>query len=116
MRTLSGLAAALLLASGSAGAQDSTDFIKRVQEELKAQGFYAGPVNGDFGPYTQAALAQFQLSWPLPASGQLDVDTLLALGVARDADAGEASAAGGETADPRGDSRASPENPQAQGG
>jgi len=111
MRTLSGLAAALLLASGSPAAQDSTDFIKRVQEELKAQGFYAGPVNGDFGPYTQAALAQFQLSRPLPASGQLDVDTLLALGVARDS-----TASAGETADPRSDSRASPENPQAQGG
>jgi peptidoglycan hydrolase-like protein with peptidoglycan-binding domain len=112
MRTLWAVATALLLASGSASAQDSTDFIKRVQEELKAQGFYAGPVNGDFGPYTQAALAQYQLSRPLPASGQLDVDTLLALGVARDASASE-----GATADSRGElPTQTPENTTAGGG
>lgn len=54
---------------------------KRVQEKLKALGFYDGPVNGDFGPYTQAALAQFQLSQPLPASGSLDETTMAALGI-----------------------------------
>jgi peptidoglycan hydrolase-like protein with peptidoglycan-binding domain len=105
------LAAALLLPCGHAWAQDSTDFIKSVQEKLNQLGFYAGPVNGDFGPHTQAALAQFQLSRTLPASGQLDVETSLELGVARDA-----TAAGGASAAPRGDSRASPENPSAGGG
>jgi peptidoglycan hydrolase-like protein with peptidoglycan-binding domain len=58
-----------------------SDLNKQVQEKLRAQGFYAGPVNGDFGFYTQAALAQFQLSVPLPASGMLDDQTLAALGV-----------------------------------
>ena len=58
-----------------------SDLNKQVQEKLRAQGFYAGPVNGDFGFYTQAALAQFQLSVPLPASGMLDDATLAALGV-----------------------------------
>jgi localization factor PodJL len=61
--------------------------IKRVQERLRALGFDAGPPNGDFGEKTQAALAQFQLSVTLPASGQLDAPTLDALGVKRD-DAG----------------------------
>jgi peptidoglycan hydrolase-like protein with peptidoglycan-binding domain len=69
-------------------------FISQVQERLRALGFDAGPVNGDFGEKTQAALAQFQLSRTIPASGQLDVETLLQLGVARDA---EASAATGAT-------------------
>lgn len=55
---------------------------KRVQEKLREAGFYDGPVNGDFGFYTQAALAQFQLSVPLPASGMLDGETLAALGIA----------------------------------
>ena len=50
------LAAALFCAG--AAAQDSTDFVKQAQERLKLLGFYEGPVNGDFGPYTQAALAQ----------------------------------------------------------
>ena len=57
------------------------DFIKQVQERLHAEGFDAGPVNGDFGTKTQAALAQFQLANTLPASGMLDSKTLLALGV-----------------------------------
>ena len=104
------VAAALLLALGGLGAREFSslhpeealpdsatqlspgpydDFIKRVQEALRAQGFDAGPVNGDFGAKTQAALAQFQLSRTLPASGQLDVETLLELGVARDAVASE---------------------------
>jgi peptidoglycan hydrolase-like protein with peptidoglycan-binding domain len=61
-----------------------TDFISRVQERLRELGFDPGPVNGDFGEKTQAALAQFQLSRTIPAGGQLDVQTLLELGVARD--------------------------------
>lgn len=89
------LAAALVCAG--AAAQDSTDFVKQAQERLKVLGFYDGPVNGDFGPVTQAALAQFQLANVLPASGSLDAETSLALGIARDA-----SAAGGSTAQPGG--------------
>jgi len=58
-----------------------------VQEKLRALGFDAGPVNGDFGTKTQAALAQFQLTASLPVSGQLDDPTLDELGVQRDADA-----------------------------
>ena len=39
------------------------EFNKRVQQKLQELGFDAGPVNGDFGSKTQAALAQFQLAW-----------------------------------------------------
>lgn len=59
-------------------------FISRVQERLRGLGFDAGPVNGDFGEKTQAALAQFQLSRAIPASGQLDEQTLAELGVKRE--------------------------------
>lgn len=59
------------------------DFNKRVQERLTALGFYTGPINGDIGPNSQAALAQFQLSVPLPASGALDDQTIAALGLER---------------------------------
>jgi peptidoglycan hydrolase-like protein with peptidoglycan-binding domain len=58
--------------------------VSRMQERLRALGFDAGPVNGDFGTKTQAALAQFQLSRAIPASGQLDDQTLAELGVERD--------------------------------
>ena len=57
--------------------------IARVQERLLALGFDAGPVNGDLGTKTQAALAQYQLSVPIPASGALDDDTLRNLGIRR---------------------------------
>src|SRR5687767_7226241 len=71
-----------------------TGFISRVQEKLHVLGFDAGPVNGDFGAKTQAALAQFQLSRTIPAGGQLDELTLRELGVERQ----EAGAAAGGTA------------------
>jgi peptidoglycan hydrolase-like protein with peptidoglycan-binding domain len=58
-------------------------FIGAVQEKLRQLGFDPGPVNGDFGAKTQAALAQFQLSRTIPASGQLDDQTLAELGVTR---------------------------------
>jgi peptidoglycan hydrolase-like protein with peptidoglycan-binding domain len=70
-----------------------TGFISRVQEKLRVLGFDAGPANGDFGAKTQAALAQFQLSRTIPASGQLDDQTLAELGVARDAQASAGASA-----------------------
>ena len=72
-----------------------TGFISEVQQKLREFGFDAGPVNGDFGPQTQAALAQFQLSRTIPASGQLDDVTLQELGVKRQE---EGAAAGGSEA------------------
>ena len=64
-----------------------SDFIKQVQGKLHQEGFDAGPINGDFGAKTQAALAQFQLSRDLPASGALDDQTLNALDVQLDTQA-----------------------------
>lgn len=75
----------------SAGPYDG--FIKQVQQKLNNAGFDAGPVNGDFGEKTQAALAQYQLANLLPASGALDGATLLALDLQRPSDTGEATAA-----------------------
>ena len=70
---------------GQASIDQFTDYISQVQEKLRQSGFDAGPVNGDFGGKTQAALAQFQLSLNIPASGQLDDESLKALGVERPA-------------------------------
>lgn len=69
-----------------------SEFIGRVQQRLLVLGFGAGPVNGDFGAKTQAALAQFQLSRAIPAGGQLDDQTLAELGVVREEAAAGASA------------------------
>jgi peptidoglycan hydrolase-like protein with peptidoglycan-binding domain len=79
---------------GQASADPYTGFVSQVQEKLRELGFDAGPVNGDFGTKTQAALAQFQLSRTIPAGGQLDDLTLQELGVHRQ----QAEAAAGGTA------------------
>lgn len=96
------LACALLLASGSAlagtalsdnhpeeaypndfppvvSSGSQPDLVRQVQDRLRALGFDPGPANGAVSTKTQAALAQFQLSELLPASGALDQATLLAL-------------------------------------
>lgn len=59
------------------------EFYWQVQQKLHEHGFDAGPVNGDFGEKTQAALARFQIANLLPASGMPDEPRLAALGVER---------------------------------
>ncbi len=51
------------------------------QEALKRGGFNVGPLDGILGPRTQAALRAFQQQRGLARTGQLDQDTLGALGV-----------------------------------
>ena len=85
-------------------------FISRVQERLRVLGFDAGPVNGDFGEKTQAALAQFQIANTIPAGGQLDDRTLAELGVARD----DAQASAGASA-PSADASAQPSTEEKPG-
>jgi peptidoglycan hydrolase-like protein with peptidoglycan-binding domain len=82
------------------------DFNKRVQERLTVLGFYTGPINGDIGPNSQAALAQFQLSVPIPASGALDDQTVAALGLERSVQA----SAGASTDSSPGTAPAQPAN------
>ena len=72
-----------------------SELVAQVQRALRGMGFDAGPPNGDFGTKTQAALAQFQLSQNIPASGSLDDQTLDALSVRRD------QASAGTTASPQ---------------
>lgn len=86
--------------SQPASADPYTGFISRVQEKLREHGFDAGPANGDFGAKTQAALGQFQLSRDLPASGQLDDQTLAELGVRRELAPPAAEASSGSTSEP----------------
>ena len=84
------------------------DLLRQVQENLHAAGFDPGPANGAISTKTQAALAQFQLSQLLPASGTVDQATLLALGLdpaalvssGEKAPSGQEASAGG-TAEPQ---------------
>jgi hypothetical protein len=58
------------------------DDVRRLQELLKGQGYYSGPVNGAFGAGTHAAVIRFQETHDLPANGVVGTATWEALGLA----------------------------------
>lgn len=62
-------------------ALEQARLIAQIQQALNAKGFRVEEVNGRMGPSTQIALAQFQQSQGLPATGAPDDQTLIALGV-----------------------------------
>jgi Putative peptidoglycan binding domain len=55
--------------------------IRQAQERLAEQGFDPGPINGQMGAKTQAALRQFQRAQGLALTGELDERTRKALGM-----------------------------------
>ena len=62
--------------------QLSQNTLEDAQQQLQQQGFYrAGKVDGRWGPQTRQAVLSFQQSKGLQATGQLDQQTLDALGV-----------------------------------
>jgi peptidoglycan hydrolase-like protein with peptidoglycan-binding domain len=52
------------------------DSLKLVQERLKTEGVYAGPVDGELNTQTEAALRAYQEKKGLPVSGAADKATL----------------------------------------
>lgn len=91
--------------AGQAGAAEqsslpmavSSELVRNVQNTLSAKGVDAGPVDGIWGPRTHQALREFQERHDLETSGQLNAQTLAALGIdgTRTASAGESASAGG---------------------
>jgi peptidoglycan hydrolase-like protein with peptidoglycan-binding domain len=93
-RTLTALGLADDSAAAPRGADDPK-VVRRVQQTLNNRGFDAGSVNGVLGPSTRAALKRFQQGENLEASGELNPQTLTALGIPEEkerASTGEASA------------------------
>lgn len=62
------------------GKMDSS-VIQQAQQKLNDQGFNAGPVDGKFGPATKEAVRKFQQAKGISPTGQIDQQTLTALGV-----------------------------------
>ena len=56
-----------LLAQGIQGPH-----VFKLQSALKAKGFNPGPVDGDFGPLTEAAVRKFQAAQGLGVDGMVD--------------------------------------------
>jgi peptidoglycan hydrolase-like protein with peptidoglycan-binding domain len=64
------------------GQQLSQSTLENVQQQLQQQGFYKNAkVDGRWGPQTRRAVQSFQQAKGMPATGQLDEQTLGALGV-----------------------------------
>ncbi|MCU0701212.1 MAG: peptidoglycan-binding protein [Myxococcaceae bacterium] len=78
------------LARGSRG----TD-VRQLQEQLKRAGFDPGPLDGKFGPLTEAAVRRFQQARGLDTDGVAGPITKGALGQARQPATGEQAAPGG---------------------
>jgi peptidoglycan hydrolase-like protein with peptidoglycan-binding domain len=56
------------------------DSVRQVQDALQAKGFDPGPIDGVAGPRTKAAVRKFQDRFGMKASGEIDNQTLFALG------------------------------------
>jgi peptidoglycan hydrolase-like protein with peptidoglycan-binding domain len=70
--------AALSKAVGAKGTQAVLN-VAALQGALTAGGFYKGPIDGKWSPEVEQALAAYQTSQQLPATGQIDPATLAAL-------------------------------------
>jgi peptidoglycan hydrolase-like protein with peptidoglycan-binding domain len=70
---------AAILASALAQLALADSTVQQVQEELKAQGYYFGQINGDKNADTVAAIRRFQIRNGLQVTGELDQETLRAL-------------------------------------
>ena len=68
----------------------SPEVVKKAQQALKDKGMDPGPIDGQYGPKTAAAVRKFQEQEKLQVSGRFDQETLSALGVE-----GSATGAGG---------------------
>jgi len=53
-----------------------------VQSSLAQQGYYNGPIDGDIGPRSRQAIAEYQGDHGLPVSGVIDQPLLQSLGLA----------------------------------
>lgn len=73
------------------------DMVREIQRSLGAKGYDAGAPDGIYGASTEQALRRFQRDQKLNATGQLDAQTLAALGVTGEARAGQRAATGGPT-------------------
>jgi peptidoglycan hydrolase-like protein with peptidoglycan-binding domain len=58
----------------------NTDGVRKVQLALQKKGINPGPVDGIYGPLTKEAVRTFQSRYGIKATGDVDNQTLVALG------------------------------------
>lgn len=72
------------------------EMVTQVQQQLQQEGYAVGAIDGMWGPRTQQGVLEFQQAEGLEATGQLNEETLAALGIPADA-AATGGTASGET-------------------
>lgn len=58
--------------------------VRQVQQQLYVQGYDVGQVDGVWGDRTRDAVMEYQHDQNIPATGRLDQETLVALGIVDD--------------------------------
>jgi hypothetical protein len=91
----------------SAGAAADPATVREAQQRLMSEGINPGPVDGKLGQQTREGLKEFQQSRGLEPSGQLDGQTIAALGIDS-----ESSAAAGGTSPGTASPGATPSSPE----
>lgn len=66
----------VVVATGGRQASHYAELVKRMQQALLTQGYYKGPVSGEFSPPTVAAVKRFQKSIGFEQTGFPDQTTL----------------------------------------
>jgi phage tail tape-measure protein len=69
--------------SGPGIASHDPSVVRSVQQSLNERGYNAGPVDGQWGPSTEGAVREFQQANGLAQTGDINAQTLSALGVSR---------------------------------
>jgi peptidoglycan hydrolase-like protein with peptidoglycan-binding domain len=76
---------------GAMSEENNSETVRSAQQALNDKGFNVGTVDGQMGPNTEAAIKKFQQSKGLPQSGNLDEQTLAALGVEQNQNSSQSS-------------------------
>ena len=58
----------------------NTEGVRKVQQALQKKGINPGPIDGVYGPLTKEAVRNFQDRYGIKATGDVDNQTLFALG------------------------------------
>jgi len=69
--------------TGGTTISNSSELVRSAQQSLNDKGYDVGPVDGQLGPSTRNAVSRFQQAQGLPQTGELDSQTLSALGVSQ---------------------------------
>ena len=89
------------------GTARADEALRRVQQSLRDQGFYYGPVDGSAGDETTQAVRRYQIRNGLPVTGQLDDQTRKTILQTGSASSQSSATINGDTGSQRGQASAS---------